>query len=128
SVTLHGFADEADMPALYAAAEVLAYPSLSEGFGLPILEAFAARTAVLTSNCTSLPEIAGDAALLVDPEDPVSLSHGLAKIVRDPTLRRDLVERGVRRLPRYTWKRCAERFAAAVESLVEQRSGVLAAA
>lgn len=128
SVTLHGFADEADMPALYAAAEVLAYPSLSEGFGLPILEAFAARTAVLTSNCTSLPEIAGDAALLVDPEDPVSLSHGLAKIVRDPTLRRDLVERGVRRLPRYTWKRCAERFAAAAESLVEQRSGVLAAA
>lgn len=119
TVSLHGFAPEEDVPALLAAAGVLAYPSRAEGFGLPILEAFAAGTAVLTGNRTSLPEVAGDAAILVDPTDPVAIAHGLGQLLRDGPLREELVRRGVGQLAQYTWTECAERFARALESVVE---------
>src|SRR5581483_6679005 len=87
-VVLHGFADEADIPALLSGATVLCFPSRSEGFGLPILDAFVCRTAVLTSNRTSLPEVAGDAAILVDPDDVESIRDGLARMLSDQELGR----------------------------------------
>jgi glycosyltransferase involved in cell wall biosynthesis len=128
SVVLHGFAQEADVPLLLAAAEAMIYPSRSEGFGLPILEAFAARTAVLTSDRTSLPEVAGDAAVLVDPDDMVSLVTGMTRLLRDSSLRADLVLRGSKRLSQYSWRQCAERFARAIESVVESTRTTRAAA
>lgn len=127
SVVLHGFAEEADVPALVQAAEVLAYPSRSEGFGLPILEAFAANTAVITSDATSLPEVAGEAAVLVDPEDVASIVSGLKLILGDKALRDELVLRGGMRLRKFAWRSCAETFAEAVERVVAAPSSARAA-
>ena len=118
SVVLGGFADEADLPALLSGADVLAYPSLSEGFGLPILDAWVTGTAVLTANRTSLPEVAADAACLVDPTDTDEISTALAQLIVDPANRADLVERGRKRVRQYTWARTARRFAEALEQAV----------
>jgi glycosyltransferase involved in cell wall biosynthesis len=107
-VLLHGFADEADLPALISGADVLCYPSLSEGFGLPVLDGFACGTAVLTSNVTSLPEVAGDAAVLVDPRDSQAIGRALQQLLSDEALRRGLVARGRERCKRFTWKACVD--------------------
>ncbi|MCE9588963.1 MAG: glycosyltransferase family 4 protein [Planctomycetes bacterium] len=115
SVVLHGFADEADVPTLLSAAEMLAFPSLSEGYGLPILDAWATHTPVLTSNTTSLPEVADDAALTVDPYDAEAIAFGLQVLMEDTSLRARLVAQGRRRLARYSWADTAERFAQVME-------------
>jgi len=128
SVRLHGFADEPDLPTLLSAAVGLAYPSLSEGFGLPILDAWATRTAVLTSDCTSLPEVAGDAAIMVDPTDSCSIARGLKKLIGDPALRSELVQRSQTRLKHYSWRETAARFAQAIEKAVGVSATVRAAA
>ncbi len=120
SVVLNGFADEDDVPSLMRLADVLAYPSLSEGFGLPILEAFASGTAVITSDRTSLPEVAGDAAMIVDPKDFNTITKAMHKLLTDNVYRRQLVRRGLERLKQYTWTDTAERFAQCVEQAVEQ--------
>lgn len=122
SVALHGFADEEDIPALLRMADVLAYPSLSEGFGLPILEAFAAGTAVITSDRTSLPEVAGNAAQIVDPEDFNTITKAMNKLLTDSVYRRELVRRGLSQLKHYSWHRAAEAFARAVESAAESNT------
>lgn len=115
-VRLHGFAPEADLPALLNAAEILAFPSLSEGFGLPILDAWSTGTAVLTSNTTSLPEVAADGALLVDPFDTDEIAKGLIRLMEDPLARVTLTERGRKRLRAFTWKETTARFIRAIES------------
>lgn len=120
SVVLHGFADDEDVPSLLRLADVLAYPSLSEGFGLPILEAFAAGTAVITSDRTSLPEVAGNAALTIDPEDFNTISKAMNKLLTDGVYRRELVRRGLNRLKDFTWLNTAEKFAQAIEFAAEQ--------
>ena len=127
SVSLNGFAAEQDVADLLTAAGVLAYPSRAEGFGLPVLEAFAAGTPVLTSNRTSLPEVAGDAAELIDPDDPVGIAHGLGRLLRDGPLRDQLAQRGRQRLSEYSWTSCAERFARTLESVVAEPAVRLAA-
>jgi alpha-1,3-rhamnosyl/mannosyltransferase len=114
-VLLHGFAAEADLPALLSGSTALCYPSLTEGFGLPILDAFVCETPVLTSDATSLPEVAGDAAVLVDPKQPTSIRDGLVRLLEDEGLRRELVARGRERLQHYTWERCAECLAGVLE-------------
>lgn len=120
SARLHGFAAEADVPALLGAAEVLAFPSLSEGFGLPIVDAWAMRTAVLTSNVTSLPEVAGDSAELVDPESSDEIAMGLQRLMDDRAHRQDLIQRGLTRLPAFNWTATATRFARAAERAAGQ--------
>ncbi|MCX5660236.1 MAG: glycosyltransferase family 1 protein [Planctomycetota bacterium] len=115
-VRLHGFAPEADLPALFNAAEILAFPSLSEGFGLPILDAWSTDTAVLTSNTTSLPEVAADGALLVDPYDTDAVAQGLVRLMEDTTTRVTCVERGRKRLRSFTWQNTVGRFVRAMES------------
>jgi glycosyltransferase involved in cell wall biosynthesis len=109
-VLFPGFADDADLPALYSAARVLAYPSLYEGFGLPILEAFACGTPVVTSTASCLPEVAGDAALLVAPEDEAALAGALSRAVCDDSLRADLVRRGFERLKHFSWEASARQL------------------
>ncbi|MBI1337171.1 MAG: glycosyltransferase [Phycisphaera sp.] len=115
SVVLHGFAEEGDIPTLLSAAGLLAYPSLSEGFGLPILDAWATLTPVLASANTSIPEVAGDAAVLVDPTDTCGIARGLSRLLSDSLLRNDLMVRGTRRLEKYSWQSTAERFIRVME-------------
>jgi len=102
-----GYVSDREKRALLSGAQVLAYPSLYEGFGLPVLEAFAASVPVLTSNISSLPEVAGDAALLVDPHDPSAIAKGLEQLCGDEDLRRVLVAAGMARVTSFTWERCA---------------------
>jgi glycosyltransferase involved in cell wall biosynthesis len=106
-VVLTGYVPDADLPALLSGALAFVFPSLYEGFGLPVLEAMACGTPVICSNVSSLPEVAGDAALLVDPLDTESLAEAMAKLVTDEGLRQELVERGLRQMQRFSWRRCA---------------------
>ena len=106
-VIFPGFAADADLPALYSAAAVLAYPSLYEGFGLPILEACACGTPVVTSTVSCLPEVAGDAALLVPPTDVEALASALRQTVGDSALRARLIQAGFERARQFSWDKSA---------------------
>lgn len=127
SVKAHGFADEAHIPTLLSGSEILAFPSLSEGFGLPILDAWATKTAVLTSDCTSLPEVAQDAAVLIDPYNAGQIAAGLTELMRDLTLRQQMIERGSERLNVYTWQATTQRFIQAVQKALNVQERALAA-
>jgi glycosyltransferase involved in cell wall biosynthesis len=118
-VIFPGFAVDDDLPALYSAASVLAYPSTYEGFGLPILEAFACETPVVTSTASSLPEVAGDAALLVPPADVEALSSALRRAVEDAALRRQLVAAGLERVKRFSWEKSARQLLGHYQRLVD---------
>lgn len=98
---------DADLSALYAGAALYAHPALCEGFGLPPLEAMANETPVVTSNVSSLPEVAGGAALLVDPYDVASIADGIRRAVTDETLRQDFIGRGRARVREFSWARAA---------------------
>ena len=102
-----GYVSDADLAALYAGCEVFAYPSLYEGFGLPILEAMAAGAPVLTSNVSSLPEVAGDAALLVDPRSVTAIRDALKQLLQDAPRRAALRDAGRLRAAQFSWERTA---------------------
>jgi len=108
AVVMTGYVPDADLPLLYNAADVFVYPSLYEGFGLPVLEAMACGAAVITSNISSLPEVAGDAARLVNPYDVEELAAALAEIVRDEQVKLAWRARGLERAKLFTWERTAE--------------------
>lgn len=120
SVRFIGFADDEDLPALYSAARCLAFPSLYEGFGLPILEAMACGTPVLTSNVSSMPEAAGDAALLIDPNDLEDITNSLERLLWDEMLRAILQQRGFERVRHFTWERAAGEIAQVYENLLAE--------
>jgi alpha-1,3-rhamnosyl/mannosyltransferase len=90
------------LAAVYRRARALVFPSRAEGFGLPVAEAMACGVPVVTSNCSSMPEVAGGAAVLVDPEDTADIADGMARVLTDGQLRRDLRERGLERAGRFT--------------------------
>ena len=104
-----GYVPEQDLAPLTAAAAVFAYPSLYEGFGFPVVQAMAAGTPVVTSTVSSLPEIAGDAALLVDPRSADELRNALGRLLLSPGTRADLTIRGRQRANAFRWSVCAER-------------------
>jgi glycosyltransferase involved in cell wall biosynthesis len=108
-VILTGYVSDEDLPAFYRAAYAFVYPSLFEGFGIPPLEAMACGTPVVTSNTSSLPEVVGDAALLIDPYDERDLANALLKIVYDEKLRAVLRERGLVQSKKFTWRNAAEK-------------------
>ncbi len=108
-----GFVPDDDLPALYGAARALLYPSLYEGFGLPALEAMACGTPVVTSNRSSLPEVVGDAALLVDPTQPASLVRALDQLSNEG-VRQDLIARGLKHAQKFSWRHTAEAMAEAI--------------
>lgn len=96
-----------DLRMLYSHAEVFVFPSIYEGFGMPVLEAMACGAPVITSNTTALPEVAGDAALLVNPEDTDELADAMVRVLNDSSLRAALREKGFRRAKQFTWERAA---------------------
>ncbi len=106
-VLFPGFVNDVDLPAIYNLADIFAFPSLYEGFGLPPLEAMACGTPVITANNSSLPEVVGDAALLVDASDVTAISAAIETLVDDTPLRRDLIARGLRRAAQFTWRKAA---------------------
>jgi glycosyltransferase involved in cell wall biosynthesis len=109
-----GFVPYRDLPALLRGASGLLMPSRGEGFGLPILDAFACGVPVLTSNLDSMPEVAGNAAVYCDPEDPDSIAAGIARLLNPPTAAH-LVPRGYKQLARFSWERTAEAICATYE-------------
>jgi alpha-1,3-rhamnosyl/mannosyltransferase len=106
-VVLTGYVDDETLACLYAGASALVYPSFYEGFGLPVLEAMACGCPVVCSNCSSLPEVAGDAAMLIDPKDPEALAHSIDKVLHDSGLREHLVAEGLRRSSLFSWRKTA---------------------
>lgn len=106
-VLFPGYVDDADLPALYSAAAVFVYPSLYEGFGLPPLEAMACGAPVISSRAASLPEVVGDAAVLIDPTDTAGLAQALFDVLTQPALQAELRQRGLRRAAQFSWERCA---------------------
>ncbi|MGD0198618.1 MAG: glycosyltransferase family 1 protein [Solirubrobacteraceae bacterium] len=117
-IVLLDHVDDAQLNALYRAATVCAFPSLYEGFGLPVLEAMQRGVPVITSATTSLPEVAGDAAKLIDPTDVDALTRALEELVGDPRRRADLAERGLAQAKTFTWEATAAATVAAYERLV----------
>jgi glycosyltransferase involved in cell wall biosynthesis len=118
-VIFPGYISESLKPALLSGASAYVFPSLYEGFGLPVLEAMACGIPVLTSQVSSLPEVAGDAALLVDPEEPTEIAQSLVQLMTQPDLRRQLVERGFRQVEKFSWPRAATQLLEIVEKVVQ---------
>jgi glycosyltransferase involved in cell wall biosynthesis len=104
-----GYMPEETLAVMYRLAGVFVFPSLYEGFGLPPLEAMASGTPVVTSNVSSLPEVAGDAATLVDPYDPEAIAEGIYRVLTDETLRATLRRRGVDRARQFSWEQAVRR-------------------
>jgi glycosyltransferase involved in cell wall biosynthesis len=119
-----GHVSDALLPALYRGATALLFPSLYEGFGLPVLEAFACGVPVITSTVTSLPEVAGDAACLVDPLSVDDIAGGIARVLNDQVLRTTLRCRGLARAQLFQWPQVAGRVQAVLQAvLAGQRAG-----
>jgi len=106
-VKLLGYQPEEDVVALMNGARGLMFASLCEGFGLPILEAMSCGTPVVTSTVTSMPEVAGDAALLVDPTSEEEITEAMWQLVKNDGLREELVEKGLKRVTQFSWKKSA---------------------
>jgi glycosyltransferase involved in cell wall biosynthesis len=115
-VLLPGYIDDVDLAPLMSGAIAFIFPSLYEGFGMPVLEAQACGAAVMTGTNSSLPEVAGDAALLVDPLDVDAIAAAMQRLVDDVALRDDLVRRGFENIKRFSWEKCARETLAVLES------------
>jgi glycosyltransferase involved in cell wall biosynthesis len=103
------FVPHQDLPVLYSGADIFVYPSLYEGFGLPVLEAMACGTPVICSNVSSLPEIAGDAAILVDPHHVEELSQAIYCLLMDAAKKEELREKGLKRAQMFSWEKTASK-------------------
>lgn len=114
-----GHVDSDDLVELYRGADCFLFPSRYEGFGLPVLEAMACGTPVVCSDRTSLPEVAGGAAILVNPDDPEAMASALGEPLGSEDRRRDLIERGLARAREATWTRCAELTVAAYRAVLD---------
>jgi glycosyltransferase involved in cell wall biosynthesis len=122
-LTLTGYVPDADLAALLSGALVYVLPSYYEGFGLPVLEAMACGTPVICSNVSSLPEVAGDVAILVDPHDVVGLAQAIARVCGDPLLRQTLRQRGLQRADSFSWQACALKVLSVLEAVGNSNAG-----
>lgn len=109
-IVMTGYVPNSDMPALYSLCELFLYPSLRESFGLPILEAMACGAPVITSSTSSMPEVAGEAALLVDPSDSAAIAAAVERVLGDEALNRELRAEGLKRAACFSWRKMAENY------------------
>jgi glycosyltransferase involved in cell wall biosynthesis len=116
-----GFVDKQDLIGLYKIARCYAFPSLFEGFGIPVLEAMQCGCPVVTSNITSLPEIGGDAVLLVDPYDVGSIGNGMVTLITNEQRRKEIIEAGYRQSAKFSWKKMAEETVLVYRSLAARK-------
>ena len=116
-----GYVTQEEKAALYTKALCLAFPSLYEGFGLPVLEAMSCGCPVLTANVSSLPEVAGHAALLVDPLDVKEIARGLGEMVSNPQLRQDLIKKGFAQVKKFSWVKAAQQTLAVYQKVVKDK-------
>ena len=112
-----GYVPEEDLVGFFNAADLFIYPSLYEGFGLPVLEAMACGTPVITSNVSSLPEVAGDAALLIEPDDEEDMMRAISRILSEKSLAREMAEKGLERSKQYTWEKTSEQTLQIIQSM-----------
>jgi glycosyltransferase involved in cell wall biosynthesis len=120
-VILTDYVPEADLPGLYSGALAFVYPSIFEGFGLPVLEAMACGAPVITSNSSSLPEVVGDAGLMVDPFDEEALEKAMLRVVEDVHLRAQLSAQSVRQAAKFSWRQTAELTLAVYQEVMASR-------
>ena len=116
-VKLLGSVPQKDMPALYNQASLFVYPSLYEGFGLPVLEAMNQKTAVITSKTSSLPEVGRDAVLYCNPKDFMEIFYVMQKVLLSESLRKTLEERGVKRAQSFSWQAFIKKFLNLTQSI-----------
>jgi glycosyltransferase involved in cell wall biosynthesis len=119
AVVFPGFVPSELLPALYRGAELFVFPSLFEGFGIPVLEAMASGTPVCAADCSSIPEVVGDAGLLFDPASADAIAVSMGRLLDDADLRRQLVERGLAQAAGFSW----DRTAAAVLTAIQRTAG-----
>jgi glycosyltransferase involved in cell wall biosynthesis len=108
NIVLTGYVVNTDLPSIYSQCELFLYPSLRESFGIPMLEAMRCGVPVITSNTSSMPEVSGDAAIIVDPFNPSEITTAMIKLLNDHALRQELVVKGNNQALRFSWKRMAE--------------------
>lgn len=116
-VMFTGYVPDSNLAILYNAADMLAYPCLYEGFGLPILEAMACGCPVITSNISSMPEVAGNAALLVDPKEMMQIKSAMSKLINNSKFREGMIKKGLKRSSQFSWKKCAQETMNVYEAL-----------
>jgi len=107
NITICGYVPNNELPAIYSLAKIFLYPSLRESFGIPILEAMACRTPVITSNTSSMPEVAGDAAVFINPNNPYDMGAAILNLLNNTPLQEKLVQRGLKRCMEFSWKKNA---------------------
>ncbi len=117
NVIFKGFVPDEELPSFYNLAQLFAFPSVYEGFGIPALEAMACGCPVIVSRTGCSREVAGDAALLIDPYDPADIAESIKRILTDQVLRKGLIEKGLRRVREFSWKKCAQKTLSLFESL-----------
>jgi glycosyltransferase involved in cell wall biosynthesis len=118
-IVFTGYVSEQELDSLFRMAGLLIYPSLYEGFGMPILEAMKMGLPVITSNITAMPEVAGDAAYLVDPNSIEDMTTAMSEVLQDRTLREEMIEKGIGRVHPYTWKNVSERYLELYQEIIE---------
>ena len=116
---LPGYIPAEALPALYAGAAMLVYPSLYEGFGLPLVEAMASGTPVITSNRSSMPEVVGNAGILVEPEDETMIAEAIQRLLEDNNEALRLQQQGLERVQQFTWERCAQQTLAVYRQVLQ---------
>ncbi|MDD3521278.1 MAG: glycosyltransferase family 1 protein, partial [Actinomycetota bacterium] len=104
-----GFVDERDLPSVYSGARLFLYPSLYEGFGLPVLEAMSSKVPVITSDVSSLPEVAGDAAVMINPYNEKDIFNAVENVLNNENLRKQLITEGTERANLFTWESTAQK-------------------
>ena len=120
NIIVTGYVPSAELAPLYTGAELFVFPTLYEGFGLPVLEAMQCGCPVITSNTSSIPEVAGDAAILLDPDNAAGLSESMAKVLKNASLRKELSRKGLQRSRLFSWEKSARMFLASISSLMPE--------
>ena len=107
-IILTGYIKNTDLPAIYSLCKVSLYPSLRESFGIPLLEAMACGAPVITSNTSSMPEIAGDAAVIIDPFKPEDITSAMVNLTTNESLKKEVVRKGIEQSSKFSWRSMAE--------------------